>query len=75
MDSLHDINGFPMPNPQMMNHQPPPQVFGAFTTDGLPMNPSLDMSGQMFGDPGALMDDINEAKRRRIARVCVELRF
>lgn len=60
-----------MPAPQLINHNPPPQIFGGFTPDGMPMNAGLgDLSGQLFGDPSTLMDDNNEAKRRRIARVC-----
>jgi hypothetical protein len=71
MDPLHDIKGFQMPAPQLMNHNPPPQIFGGYTADGLPLNAGLgDLSGQLFGDPATLMDDSNEAKRRRIARVC-----
>ena len=71
MDPLHqDNNGFQMPNmsaPPLMN--PPPQIFGAYTADGLPMAANLaDMSGSIFGD-GTLLDESNEAKRRRIARV------
>lgn len=70
MDTLHDINGFQMPAPQLINHNPPPQIFGGFTADGLPMSAGLgDLPGQLFGDPATLMDDSNEAKRRRIARV------
>jgi hypothetical protein len=69
MDPRHDNNGF-MPSinaPPMMN--PPPQIFGAYSADGLPMQGSLpDMSGPMFTD-GMLLDESNEAKRRRIARV------
>ena len=75
MDPLHDINGFQMPVPQLMNHNPPPQIFGGFTTDGLPMSTGLDLSGQLFGDPATLMDDSNEAKRRRIARVCPGMQY
>lgn len=48
---------------------PPPQIFGAYTTDGLPLQPNMpDMSQPIFGD-GTLLDESNEAKRRRIARV------
>jgi len=74
MDPLHDINGFQMPAPQLMNHNPPPQIFGAFNPD-LPLNGGLDLSGQLFGDPATLMDDSNEAKRRRIARVCPDMNY
>ena len=68
MDPLHHDNiGFQMPNmvaPPLMN--PPPQLFGAYNTDGLPL--AVDLSDMSFGD-GSLLDDSNEAKRRRIARV------
>ncbi|KAH6684318.1 fungal-specific transcription factor domain-containing protein [Halenospora varia] len=67
---LLDNNGF-MPQisaPPLMN--PPPQIFGAYTTDGLPLQPNMpDMSQPIFGD-GTLLDESNEAKRRRIARAC-----
>jgi len=72
MDTLHnhDSNGFPMPQippPPLMN--PPPQIFGAYSADGLPMPANMnDMSQPLFGD-GTLLDESNEAKRRRIARV------
>jgi hypothetical protein len=62
-----------MPGPQLMSHNPPPQIFGGFAASGLPMSADLDLSGQLFGDPTTLMDDSNEAKRRRIARVCPEM--
>jgi len=53
----------------MMN--PPPQIFGAYSADGLPMPANLpDLTGPMF-ENGTLLDDSNEAKRRRIARVGV----
>jgi hypothetical protein len=53
--------------PPMMN--PPPQIFGAYSTDGLPMQANLpDLTGPMFID-GTQLDESNEAKRRRIARV------
>jgi hypothetical protein len=69
MDSLlHDNNGFQMPQaPPLMN--PPPQIFGNYSADGLPMTANLpDMTGPLFSD-GTLLDESNEAKRRRIARV------
>ena len=52
-----------MQAPQLMN--PPPQIFGGY--NGLQ---DLDLGAQMFGD-GGLLDDSVEAKRRRIARVCL----
>jgi hypothetical protein len=71
MDTLHnhDNNGFAMPQippPPLMN--PPPQIFGAYSADGLPMPNMNEMSQPIFGD-GTLLDESNEAKRRRIARV------
>lgn len=66
----HDRHAYQMPQmqaPPLMN--PPPQIFGGYTPDGLPMASNMpDMSGALFGD-GSLLDDSNEAKRRRIARV------
>jgi hypothetical protein len=54
------------PHPQMMNA--PPQLFGGYSADGLPMSmPDLSQA-QLYGD-GSLMDTSEEAKRRRIARV------
>jgi hypothetical protein len=49
-----------------MNHPQPPQIFGAYSS-GMAMGP--DLSDLVFGDPATLLDDSNEAKRRRIARV------
>ena len=66
--SHHDSNGYQLPQaPALMN--PPPQIFGNYSHDGLPMTANLpDMVGPMFTD-GTLLDESNEAKRRRIARV------
>ncbi|KAI0021928.1 N-terminal binuclear Zn cluster-containing protein [Xylariomycetidae sp. FL0641] len=55
-----------MPPPQLMNQ--PPQIFGAYH-DGMPVLPP-ELAAQMAFDPSALLDDANEAKRRRIARAC-----
>lgn len=67
MDGRHDPNVFQAPSPPLMN--PPPQIFGAYGPDGRPIPANLpDMTGPMFTD-GMLMDESNEAKRRRIARV------
>ena len=59
-------NGFDMP--PLMNT--PPQVFGAYNADGSPLAPQID--GSLFADDQAGMgiEESNEAKRRRIARVC-----
>lgn len=55
------------PPPPLMNQ--PPQIFGD-SYHGLPIQHlPPELTAQMFGDPGALLDDANEAKRRRIARV------
>jgi hypothetical protein len=71
---MMDHNGFQMPQmaaPPLMN--PPPQIFGAYATDGLPNMNMADLSQPIFGDgslmDGSLMDESIEAKRRRIARV------
>ncbi|KAI2609004.1 N-terminal binuclear Zn cluster-containing protein [Hypoxylon fragiforme] len=58
------ISGMP---PQLM-HQPP-QIFGGYSHEGLPVLPP-ELAAQMGFDPSALLDDANEAKRRRIARAC-----
>ncbi|KAJ4403971.1 hypothetical protein N0V82_010572 [Gnomoniopsis sp. IMI 355080] len=56
------------PPPPLMNQ--PPQIFGD-AYHGMPMQHlPPELTAQMFGDPGALLDDANEAKRRRIARAC-----
>ncbi|KAK3299428.1 fungal-specific transcription factor domain-containing protein [Chaetomium fimeti] len=64
-------SGFQMPiaPPPLMN--PPPQIFGGYNEHGLqmPQLPPDLMAAQMFGDHG-LLEDTNEAKRRRIARAC-----
>lgn len=53
--------------PQLMNQ--PPQVFGGFNPDGSPI-PAV-LNGPIFSDDGTggSVDDNNDAKRRRIARV------
>ncbi|KAI1117235.1 N-terminal binuclear Zn cluster-containing protein [Nemania sp. NC0429] len=71
MDHLRaDPGGFRIPGmhpPPLMN--PPPSIFGAYGHDGLPVLPP-ELAAQMGFDPSALLDDMNEAKRRRIARAC-----
>lgn len=63
MGGFHPAMGQP---PPMMNQ--PPQIFGDY--HGLQMQHlPPELTAQMFGDPGSLLDDSNEAKRRRIARV------
>ncbi|KAK4168980.1 6c6d08f8-8b27-48d1-a5e9-ee3a8a61eadc [Cladorrhinum sp. PSN259] len=73
MDHIHSGFQMPIQPPQIMN--PPPQIFGGYSEHqhhGLPsmsqLPPDL-MAAQMFGDHG-LLEDTNEAKRRRIARAC-----
>lgn len=53
--------------PPLVN--PPPQIFGAFTANGSPIAPSL--PGPVFTDDEGSqgIEESNEAKRRRIARV------
>jgi hypothetical protein len=53
---------------QYMSQQPP-QIFGAYTSDGSPIAPSLP-GGNYFGDLNDGGFDENDPKRRRIARVC-----
>ncbi len=65
---MHSGFQMPLPPPPLMN--PPPQIFGGYNEHGLSMAqlpPDL-LAAQMFGDHG-LLEDTNEAKRRRIARV------
>lgn len=71
MDRIR-LEGFQIPQmapPPLLNQ--PPQIFGGYggMPDGLPMQHlPPDMTAHMFGDP-TLLDEANEAKRRRIARV------
>ncbi|GAW24654.1 hypothetical protein ANO14919_142450 [Xylariales sp. No.14919] len=71
MDRIRvDPGNFQIPGmhpPPLMN-QPPP-IFGAYSHDGLPVLPP-ELAAQMGFDPSSLLDDVNEAKRRRIARAC-----
>ncbi|KYK61473.1 binuclear Zn cluster-containing protein [Drechmeria coniospora] len=53
--------------PPMMNQ--PPQIFGGYGTEGIPQLPP-ELASHMFSDSSLLMEDSNEAKRRRIARAC-----
>ena len=68
---MDHMAGFQMPGmaaPSLINQ--PPQIFGGYTHDGMPLQHlPPDLTAQMFGDPNGLLDDANEAKRRRIARV------
>lgn len=67
MDGLGDGDGIGFD--MMMNQEP--QLFGGYPHDGSHM---AGMSaGSMYADDSALGagDETNEAKRRRIARVCI----
>ncbi|KAM3459483.1 hypothetical protein MY5147_002781 [Beauveria neobassiana] len=66
-----DHMGFQMPGsgPPLMNQ--PPQIFGSYSQDGMPSMAHMpDMTAHMFSDAQLLMEDTNDAKRRRIARAC-----
>ena len=68
MDHMHPGFQMPMAAPPLMNQ--PPQIFGGYTEHGIPIHhlpPDL-VGAPMFGDH-SLLEDSNEAKRRRIARV------
>lgn len=70
MDGLGDDGlGFDM-NQMMMNQQQQQQLYGGYSQDGSQM---AGLAGSMYGDDAALAagDDANDAKRRRIARVCI----
>ncbi|KAI0877038.1 N-terminal binuclear Zn cluster-containing protein [Hypoxylon argillaceum] len=71
MDHLRvDPGAFQIPGmhpPALMNQ--PPSIFGAYSHEGLSVLPP-ELAAQMGFDPSALLDDVNEAKRRRIARAC-----
>jgi hypothetical protein len=70
MDSYqpqHDNNSFTVP--PLMN--PPPQIFGG--NDGSPTDPDFNAAPYFAEDLGGAMDESNDAKRRRIARVCAPL--
>lgn len=74
MDHMH--GGFQMPPvggpPPLMNQ--PPQIFGGYPDPGMQLHQlPPELTAQMFGDPSAFLDDANEAKRRRIARVSTDL--
>jgi hypothetical protein len=67
-----DHISFQMPDmgpPPILNQ--PPQIFGGYGPDGLPNVPQMpsDLAAHMFADAHLLMEDTNDAKRRRIARV------
>lgn len=54
--------------PQLVN--PPPQVFGAYGPDGMPLAQQLppDLAAQLYPDQ-VWPEDFSDAKRRRISRV------
>jgi hypothetical protein len=55
--------------PQLMNQ--PPQMYGGYGQDDMSAMSGMgpDLTAHMFSDAQLLMEDTNEAKRRRIARV------
>lgn len=55
-----------MAPPPLLNQ--PPQIFGGYGHDAMPMLPP-DIAAQLGFDP-SLFDDVNDPKRRRIARAC-----
>ncbi|KAK1760690.1 6c6d08f8-8b27-48d1-a5e9-ee3a8a61eadc [Echria macrotheca] len=67
MDHMHSTFQMPMAAPPLLN--PPPQIFGGYSEHGMPMHQLPDLGVANMFDPG-LLDDSNEAKRRRIARAC-----
>ncbi|PGH15981.1 hypothetical protein AJ80_05357 [Polytolypa hystricis UAMH7299] len=71
MDNLGGGDGDSMnyEMPMMMNNQPP-QVFGTYNHDGSPITPSLPAPVFSEDQLSGSLDDINDAKRRRIARAC-----
>lgn len=67
MDHIHAGFQMPMAAPPLMNQ--PPQIFGGYTEHGMPIHHlPPDLVGAPMFDHG-LLEDSNEAKRRRIARV------
>ncbi len=73
-DNVNNVNGCYQMPPQMPApppvYNPPPQIFGGYAADGLPNMSLPDLSQNLFPD-ATLMDESIEAKRRRIARVCI----
>ena len=70
MDGLGDGDGIGYDmQPMMMNQQS--QLFGAYSHDGSQMSGVA--TGSMYADDSGLNagDETNDAKRRRIARVCI----
>ena len=66
MDGYQDHNGFSLP--PLMN--PPPQIFGALDENGSPIQPDFPGGPYFTEDHSDLgLEDGNDAKRRRIARV------
>lgn len=72
MDSYQtqqDSNSFAIP--PLMN--PPPQIFGG--NDGSPTDPNFNGAPYFAEDLVGGIDESNDAKRRRIARVCAPLLY
>ena len=63
----HDNKSFTVP--PLIN--PPPQIFGG--NDGSPTDPNFNAGQYFTEDLAGAMDESNDAKRRRIARVCAPL--
>jgi hypothetical protein len=71
MDGIGDgPNGMPFDMPMLMNQQTP--LFGAYGHDGSPVTAALP-NPSFHDDPSMGLDDNNDPKRRRIARVSVPL--
>lgn len=72
MDPMDSNHGLRMLTGPHLNHQPPPQIFGAYTPDGSPLVPQglPDHSTPLFTNDPNCLEDSNEVKRRRIARAC-----
>ena len=69
MDPQGHANGLNYDLSSFTMSQQPPQIFGAYNSDGSPVPPTLP-PGSIFGDNDAGSYDENDPKRRRIARVC-----
>lgn len=65
-----DHMGFQIPGMAPSIVHQPPRIFGGYGPDGMQV-PQLhpDLAAHMFTDSAMLLDDSNDPKRRRIARV------
>lgn len=68
MQSFHiqQNNAFFNPPPEV---NPPPQIFGGSDSNGSPSSQTLAAGLYFADDPAEGLDESNDAKRRRIARV------